>query len=528
MMAGELQAFIDGLVDGVVVIDRDHLVQQLNQAMRAYLSLVDDQILGRPCFEVLPCHQQPPGEVSDDCPASQVFTTGRADRRVRFCLMGGAPIWIDVVASPVANERGEVDRVVEIWRDITAQKEMEEWHERRVRELSALHLISVTCSQSLGIHEILNRSLDQALEVLQADAGGVYLLDEQEKVLRLRAYRSVSSDVVEDIDYLRLGEGFSGKVVESGQPLIVDDVRTDPRLTREMLNREDLHALLSVPLKSRTGTIGTLWVASRPPSRRFLESERDWLTAVGGQVGLALENARLSDEVQRREVERSQLLAHLIEAQEQERKRVARGLHDEVSQILAALAVATDGLLGAAPAGDMEMRRRLYGLKAGLVRVIDSIHQVILELRPGVLDDLGLIPALRWYASSRLEPLGIWIDFFFTELNLGLTPEQETSLFRVFQEAINNVAQHSEAHTVRISVASGGQGVTVTVADDGKGFDLSEPMDLKASTRGMGLLGMKERLSPMGGELKIETFSGNGTCLSIQLPRAGEGRGAGT
>ena len=182
-------------------------------------------------------------------------------------------------------------------------------------------------------------------------------------------------------------------------------------------------------------------------------------------------------------------------------------------------------MLDSAPAENPELRRRLYGLKAGLGRVIDGIHQVILELRPGVLDDLGLIPALRWYARSRLEPLGMRIDFHFTELNLGLTPEQETSLFRVFQEAINNIAQHSEAHSVRISVTSSGPGVTVTVADDGKGFNLSESMDLKASRRGVGLLGMRERLSPMGGELKIETSSGQGTCLSIKLPRAGEGRG---
>ena len=167
------------------------------------------------------------------------------------------------------------------------------------------------------------------------------------------------------------------------------------------------------------------------------------------------------------------------------------------------------------------MRRRLQQLKTGLGGLIDSVHQVIVELRPGVLDDLGLIPALRWYANSKLEPLGIRAAFHTPELSLGLTSERETALFRVFQEAVNNIAQHSGAHSVSVSVTAGAEDVLVTVADDGRGFDLSESMDLKATMRGMGLLGIRERLGPMGGELKIETRSGQGTRLYIRLPRGG-------
>jgi signal transduction histidine kinase len=524
-MGNELQAFIDSLEDGVVLIGRDLLVRQLNEAIRAKFCLGDRQVVGRPCCEVLPCRQDPPCDQANDCPARQVFATGRSNRVVHSCRVNDQPVWIDIVASPLSNDRGDLDRVVEIWRDISDQKQLEEGYERRVRELSALHLISATSSQSLSIQEILNRALDQVVEVLQVEAGGVYLLDETSKVLRLRAYRSMSSEVAQDIDYLRLGEGFSGKVVETGQPLIIDDVRTDPRLTRQMLNQEDLRSLLSVPLRSKAGATGTLWVATRSPARRFLESERDWLAAVGGQVGLALENARLYSEVQRREEERTQLLAHVIDAQEQERKRVARGLHDEISQTLTAVAVAADSLLASLPLENEELVVRIKRLKAGIWEIIDGVHQVIVELRPSVLDDLGLIPALRWYTSSKLEPVGVRATFDFAELYLGLSSEQETGLFRVFQEAINNVAQHARAHTVRVSLARTSGAVLVTVADDGTGFDPNETMDLRASPRGLGLLGMRERLNLMGGKLDVETSLGHGTRLRIRLPLVSESRG---
>ena len=172
-MAEELQAFIDGFEDGVVVIDRNHLVRQVNAAIRAQFSLGEDDVVGRPCCEVLPCHQQP-CDLDDACPASGVFGTGRTERKLHPCHIKGQAAWIDIIASPLVNERGEIDRVVEIWRDITELKQLQEWYERRVRELSALHHISLTTSRSLSLQEILNHSLDQVLDVLQVEAGGIY------------------------------------------------------------------------------------------------------------------------------------------------------------------------------------------------------------------------------------------------------------------------------------------------------------------------------------------------------------------
>ena len=517
MMGSDLQVFIDSLEDGVLVIDRTYHVQQANQVSRVKLIGIDVSVVGRHCCDVLPCRQKPDAELMCDCPAMHVFLTGRPERLTWQCELNGQKFWMDVVASPLFDAAGNIDRVVEVWRDISEVKRLEEWYQRRVQELSALRLISDASSRTLSTRQILDDSLALVLEILRADAGGVYLIDADSKVLRLRAYRSISAAVAEDIDYLQIGEGFSGKVVETGEPLIADDVPTDPRLTRTTINREALHALLAVPLISSKGAVGSLWVAVRHVGRRFLPSERDWLTAVGRQLALAIENARLYEEAHERDVERRELLAHVIRVQEEERKRVARGLHDDVMQSLARLAVDTDALLKHMAGDSANLQESLIGFKNSIWGIMDGIHRVILDIRPGLLDDLGLVPALRWYAEEKLQALGVDVTFDLADVGPALTGEQETGLFRVMQEAINNIAQHSGARRAHLVLLTTGDTVRAVASDDGHGFDPNEPMDFKTSTRGLGLLGMRERVALMGGRVQIESAPNGGTRVSVEI-----------
>jgi signal transduction histidine kinase len=516
-VGGDLQVFIDSFEDGVLVIDRNYRVQHANQVSRLKLIGADVSVIGRRCCEVLPCHQRPDVEVTCDCPAMHVFLTGHPERLTWHCELNGEIIWMDVVASPLFDAAGNIDRVVEVWRDISEMKRLEDWYQRRVQELSALRLISDASSRTLSTRQILDDSLALVIEILRADAGGTYLLDADSRVLRLRAYRSISAEVAEDIDYLEIGEGFSGQVVETGEPVIANNVPTDPRLTRKTINREALHALLAVPLISTKGAFGSLWVAVRHVGRSFVPSERDWLTAVARQLALAIENARLYEEVHERDVERRELLGHMIRAQEEERKRVARGLHDDVMQSLARLAVDTDGLRKQLTADCENLQEPLLGFKNSIWAIMDGIHRVILDIRPGLLDDLGLVPALRWYAEEKLRALGVDLTCDFTDVGAALSSEQETGLFRVMQEAINNIAEHSGALHVHLALLVTGDSVQAVASDDGHGFDPNEQMDFKTSTRGLGLLGMRERVALMGGRLQIASAPTDGTRVSVKI-----------
>ncbi len=258
---------------------------------------------------------------------------------------------------------------------------------------------------------------------------------------------------------------------------------------------------------------------------QFDSDEQSLLTAIGNQIAIAVENARLYAEVQRRERLRGELFTKALAAQEDERKRIARELHDEISQSLTALLYeAEDGLeMDTHPSST---RERLQSICDLTQHTLNNIHKLIFDLRPSMLDQLGLIPALRWLAETRLESRGVRVS-----VNDGsntqpadnkpdsqrLAPEIETTLYRVVQEAINNIARHAAARNVEINLALNEETAKVDIRDDGIGFDLTELNasaskdleDVDASqpdnTRGLGIMGMQERIELLGGELEILT-----------------------
>lgn len=225
----------------------------------------------------------------------------------------------------------------------------------------------------------------------------------------------------------------------------------------------------------------------------------------------------LYHELQRKEEMRGELLKKVIAAQEEERKRIARELHDETSQALATFLLSFDTAVNSAPE---EVKGRLQQVKAMANRTLDSIHRLIFDLRPSILDDLGLPSALQWSAESRLEPMGIDLFFEIIGSERRLTPEIETTLFRIGQEVISNIARHAEAESVRITVEFGDKVVRLQVEDDGKGFDPEEVASSVEGARGLGLLGMKERAALLDGTLTIHSEPGKGARIDVRVPVA--------
>ena len=221
-------------------------------------------------------------------------------------------------------------------------------------------------------------------------------------------------------------------------------------------------------------------------------------------------------QLRKRDESRGQLLRKVISAQEDERKRIARELHDETSQTLSALAMGLETALASFPS-DMS-RQRLAEAKALTLRTLEELHRVIFDLRPSVLDDLGLLSAIRWYAERNLEPLGIAVHFELSGPERRFPPEIETALFRVVQEAITNIARHSGADTALIQVALKDDSLSIEVEDDGNGFDpatigLSGPPE-----RGLGLLGIRERVELLGGQVVIDAAPDQGVRIALTVP----------
>ncbi|MEW6046186.1 MAG: histidine kinase [Bacillota bacterium] len=277
---------------------------------------------------------------------------------------------------------------------------------------------------------------------------------------------------------------------------------------------------LEFPLAVKERRLGRL-VAVRAGEPPFSPEDATLLEAAANLVAIAVDNFRLFEEVREKERLRGQLLTRVMGAQEDERRRIARELHDSVGQSLTGLMLRLDMAIAAVPEGNAELSRRLHNLRNLSEATLEEVRRITYDLRPAALDDLSLADAVAWYARTHLEPAGISVV---AETN-GCTDRRlpqtlETALFRVAQEALTNVLRHSGANRVRVRLAcppNGDRAVELTVEDDGRGFDLDEVMN-RPDHPALGLAGMKERVELLGGTLSISTRPGAGTRIAVRVP----------
>ncbi len=225
---------------------------------------------------------------------------------------------------------------------------------------------------------------------------------------------------------------------------------------------------------------------------------------------------RLEREVERRLKETTEaradlqaLSAKLVRAQEEERRTLARELHDEVGQSLSAIMMEAGNAAADPDLG--EMRRSVFSIASIAEKTLNQVRDLALLLRPSMLDDFGLIPALNWHAREMAKRTGLNVRVNADPASDDLPDEHKTCIYRLAQEALHNAARHANARNLQVTVTNETDRVTFSVQDDGRGFD-------KTSVRGLGLLGMEERVGRLGGTFRIESHLGRGTTIAAELP----------
>lgn len=389
---------------------------------------------------------------------------------------------------------------------------------RHNRELAALNAVIVAVSNSRDLREVLDAALAKTLEVVAATAGWIVLLEGERAAIV--ACRGLPPTFIERENSPHTPACHCLAALRTGDASVLPTIRTDcPRLERtRALDAGVSTSHLSIPLQVKDKVVGVMNLAAASAQAALTADDLSLLKAVGQQVGVAIENAQLWEQLKQKEAQRGQLLERLISAQEDERKRIARELHDEAGSALTALLVGLRLLEEQATAAD-GLSERIRDLKETAAHTLEGLHRLSAELRPSALDRLGLVAALeqmvaehgrRWGATAHFQALG------FDDLNLP--PRVANSLYRIVQEALTNVARHAEARTVGVLLERRRDAIVLIVEDDGCGFDPDAWRAADGHAGHLGLLGIHERAALLGGRLTIESAPGQGTTLFVEIP----------
>lgn len=397
--------------------------------------------------------------------------------------------------------------------DVTERKLAHKAEQQARSTAEALREATVALTRSLDRETVLATLLDHLRRLVRFDRASVMLLEEEARV-SVRAIfdgdRVVPLAPAERPEFLASDHPIVHQILTTGTAVLIPDTGALPDW-RSPGGRSEEASWLGVPLFAR-GTVAGLFALSKQEARYFNDEHVRVAEALSSQASVAVENAILFEQMQAATERMQTLSRRLVEVQENERRTVARELHDEAGQALVSLRYGLQ-LLERETGGD-GVAARVAELKQTTDAVIDSLHRLAGALRPASLDLVGLDAALRQYLRSIESKWGLTVRFKARGLKEERLPAAvETALYRVVQEAVTNVVRHAAATRIDVLVERRDGRVMAMVEDNGDGFVPA----IAGETERLGLVGMRERAEALGGTLTIESAPGEGTTIAVEV-----------
>ena len=548
-----------------------------------------------------------------------------------FLFIGLLVSWL------IDRQRQTVERLENTQQELTNSLQT---IEQKQQQLASLHAISTIVYRTLDVNQIAINALSKVLDATAAEVGWIYLRQEESGDLVLSAYQGLSSEFASDAKRLKLGGNLDGQVAQSGAPLIVTTGSRE--LGLKLSGRENIGAILVVPLRARAGTEGTLGIATT--DKEYSSGKLELLIALGNETGITIGRARLdqkekiitqqlrlseeryrglfenaseailvcstagriisvnkaceeltgytqeeltgtaicelfsgmslemvrqlfSEKLKKATVGETeelrlirkdgteafiqlkmspllrgdqvigmQAIAHdvteerklrqnmeyyitqITRAQEDERLRISRELHDDTAQVLASLSRGLDSLILEEKKLPKPTIERLEKLQNMADSALEGVHRFSQDLRPSILSDLGLVPALEWLIADLEKQNGMATKVNITGRQHRLPPEKELAVFRIAQEALSNVRRHSQASAVEMTIDFGDDALTLIISDNGQGFNLPQRTSDLVLFGKLGIVGMRERARLIGGTLIVQSGAGAGTTVTLRAP----------
>ncbi len=496
-----LDSFLQQTLLGVALLDPDLVLLHGNQAWHEITGCAPSRPI--PLFDSLPQIE----------PALQPFlaqlTAGQTLPRqpMQVQLNGRSAYW-EMAAIPLlvgASLRGIVLLLDDNTEHVHSRQQLERRIADRTQKLSLLYDVIAATAEAPDLRSTLEWSLRRVLEAIKCPAGSIQLVDDFDEqadvaALRLVAQEGLPEEFLQALSETAVEQSLSGLALISKHPVVVDNLANHPAAPSLLRQQAALQTYVGVAMMVRERAVGVVSVFAGQ-ERRFSEIELALLDSVADQIGIVVENAYLHKQAEE---------AAVLE----ERHRLARELHDSVTQAIYSLTLFTE-------AGLRLLRSHNYDKIEDLLQHLNQTSQQALremrlmlhKLRPADLEEEGLVGALQ-QRLDEVETRANVEAHLIVEGNLDDLPESvEEQLYRVAQEALNNALKHSAASLLTVHISADDDDITMTISDDGRGFDVAAALE----DGGMGLQNMEERVDELDGDLTIESTPGQGTMITVQI-----------
>ncbi len=437
------------------------------------------------------------------------------DYEVEFVKRDGAAMHALISSRRYENsETGDVE-FEGIIKDITHRKRTEEALKQRNRELSILNSIAVALNHNMALNLILQETLKNVLKVLELNRGGIFLINRERgktKIIAKAGFQNESAEATEQV--LFKDPLLSRALLEDEMVLKPEPIFPTFKARFESTAQKFSPWLTCFLITFKGKGVGFLGL-DIPSSRKLSQYEFHLMGSLGNFLGGAIVNAQMRETIRRHRQELRQLTEKLFESQEEERRRIARELHDESGQSLTAVKLALERIEQDISPRETRLREEIGEIIMMVRRTSSEIRRLSYHLHPTLLSDLGLEPALNLYFKEIKNHTGLNVEFNMVGFDRRLDVEMETIFYRFSQEALTNTLKHSAAANFRLSMIKSYPKIIFRAEDDGIGFDTQI---IGKDQRSLGLLGMRERTSLLGGTFNLRSQPGEGTRIRIEIP----------
>ena len=390
---------------------------------------------------------------------------------------------------------------------------------QRVEDLTIINEVSQSITKSLHLEQLLSSVANSLTKMIGASNCYIFSVDDKRNVLYGVAASDQRGDAIRKVEIKTNENTLVSLTAREQHPFMVENAPQDPRISKKWVDVFKSRSLLSIPLITKERVIGVVLLDETRYFRQFTKEEIQKVVALASQVSIAIENATLYQAVTKH-MERLQTLSSaIVNIQEEERRRIAQELHNEAGQALTGIKMSLEWVEKELGTSEKAVKERIQEVRSQVTKTLEDLRRLSSDLRPAILDESGLIPTLRWYIEEYSKRTKTAVHLQTTGTQKRFSAKVETLFYRIIQEALTNVAKHAQAESVIVSLEKKDVHVHLYITDDGKGFEVkryfSSPPMIR---RGLGILGMKERVELAGGTFFIDSDPGQGTRISIKIP----------